>query len=731
MLCTDASRQLDVLRITFSHPFLLTDANTLYRHVRYTTPGPSFVCLLCDHAKRFHMIVRDLESTNLSPEYRAQITVHTYAEDDPIVALVQLMRECVFVGVEHSPRFSHAQFASLRNALGARVMWQDVTRVMLCMRYVKSDEEVAAAAAAARYVAAGYTQALRNLEPGMCETDVAAHMALGIRRAGSEWTAYPEFVAAGTNGLCGHHPASRKRLEEGEVLFMELGACHDRVHAARMHTLYHGTALPAWYVCAEAVMRGALAHAASLCVPGARCKDVYDQVNCLVHAGLDADVTPRLPTGCQRVRLQRRVGYSIGLGNDVDWCDAGLFVDPSSEERLAAGNVLHLIPWIQIEGVGAMGFSDVVLVGANSGATSLFDRPQPAHAETSVFCLDRRSTRTSSAQERLVMPSNVSVAAATPLVRVADKGSPLHHVYLKDERARDGARSYKVLGVTRAVDALLDDGTLVRGTSTVSTMSDGNHGECLAMVARKRGLKCVVFLPDNVSDERVTAIAALGADVRRLVGCDYDECIAAVRCESKRHGWIVVADTSWAGYTRVPRWIATGYATLFHEALAQMAPHAPTHCFVQAGVGTLLQSACNALPSTTTLICVESVDAACIYENLTCDRSAATLRPCVGTTNSIMQGLNCATPSIDAYETIRGRVDACVAIGDEHARRAVQRLHTAHCIDCSPSGAAGVAGLCGLTSEARRNLGLDLADTRVLIVLTEGVTDVTQFNALI
>ena len=82
---------------------------------------------------------------------------------------------------------------------------------------------------------------------------------------------------------------------------------------------------------------------------------------------------------------------------------------------------------------------------------------------------------------------------------------------------------------------------------------------------------------------RAAAIEAECATVRRA-GATYDESVQMTTEIAAREGWLVVSDTSWPGYTEVPRLVMQGYRLMVDEALDQIGA-APTHVFIQAGVG--------------------------------------------------------------------------------------------------------------------------------------------------
>ena len=137
--------------------------------------------------------------------------------------------------------------------------------------------------------------------------------------------------------------------------------------------------------------------------------------------------------------------------------------------------------------------------------------------------------------------------------------------------------------------------------------------------------------------------------------------LAAASCaDSTDH--VLVQDTSWPGYTEIPRHIVDGYHTLFAEIDDQLQELAPTLLVVPTGVGSLLQAALEHYRSPgrvdrPAVLAVEPVTAACVTRSLaagdtiTVDSSAPT----------IMAGLNCGTVSDNAWPVIRGGLDAAVS----------------------------------------------------------------------
>lgn len=297
--------------------------------------------------------------------------------------------------------------------------------------------------------------------------------------------------------------------------------------------------------------------------------------------------------------------------------------------------------------------------------------------------------------------------AATPLVecRRAAEALGIGGLWVKDESARFGLNSFKVLGASWAMSRL--------NARVFAAATDGNHGRAVAWMARRMGADAHIFVPGNTSRARREAISREGAQVHAIEGT-YDEAVRACAEASAASGWQVLSDTGYEGYLEIPQWVAAGYGTLFAE-YAEQALGPPDVVFVQGGVGGLLSAAVRHFGSTSKLVAVEPLEADCLLESITSPLGEP--RTARGKQNSIMQGLNCGEVSLAAWPLVRSGVDLFVAIEDELALEAMGSLSP---MDCGESGAAGVAGLIAVcrTGVLAEELGIGPA-TRVLAINTE------------
>lgn len=328
-------------------------------------------------------------------------------------------------------------------------------------------------------------------------------------------------------------------------------------------------------------------------------------------------------------------------------------------------------------------------------------------------------------------------------------------IFYKDEGGRFGIGSFKALGGAYAVLRLLQRHILdcrnERASSrdlaagrhadlttqvTVTSATDGNHGRSVAWGARTFGAGCVIYLPEIVSEGRCRAIAAFGAQVRRVAGT-FDDAVRQAAADAAAHSWQVVPDTVCAGCTSdAPRDVMQGYSLMIDEACAQCGA-IPSHVFVQGGVGGLAAAACAYLweryaDARPCLVVVEPEKADCLLRSAMAGRPT----PAQGPLDTIMGGLAFGEASPLAWRILERGADAFVTIDDDAAIDCMRLLAEGRFGD-EPvvAGESAVAGLAGLLMacvdrDAREVLRLR-ADSRVLVFGTEGATDMDTYRSIV
>jgi diaminopropionate ammonia-lyase len=324
--------------------------------------------------------------------------------------------------------------------------------------------------------------------------------------------------------------------------------------------------------------------------------------------------------------------------------------------------------------------------------------------------------------------------APTPARRLAALAARLglREVIVKDETARFGLNAFKPVGALFATATLQERGVIRRG-DVLACASEGNHGRAVARAARDLGCHARVYMAASVAPARVEAIRGEGGEVV-LVHGSYDDAVRAVARDARDAGWTIVSDTSWDGYSEIPRLIVLGYTRLMDETWGAAEPSVPVPdvIFVPAGVGGLLAGVacwCDWHYGATRprVVAVEPLAAACVQASVRHGAPTAVQGPFT----TRMGGLRCGEMSPDLFPAIDSLVDAFVGIEDEFAFEAMRRLASPADSDpqvlCAASGAAALGGLLATLSDpALADLRHWLAlgpNTRALVIASEGATD--------
>lgn len=351
----------------------------------------------------------------------------------------------------------------------------------------------------------------------------------------------------------------------------------------------------------------------------------------------------------------------------------------------------------------------------------------------------------------------------TPLVDLKNlaKEIGLKSFFVKDESYRFGLNAFKVLGASYAIanfirDKIgLDENTFTfdeitsgetrkkLGHIIFSTATDGNHGRAVAWTANKLGQKSKVFMPKGSSLERLENIRRENSDAN-IMEVNYDDCVRLAAKFAEENKGVLIQDTSWEGYTDVPKNIMKGYMTMAYEACNDFREKGifPSHIFLQAGVGSMAASVTaffrNVMKDNPPkIIIVEPNKANCLYR--TADANDGKLHFVKGDLDSIMAGLNCGEPVTIGWPILESYADYFLSVDDIFTKIGMRVLANNISDDkkiISGESGAVTSGIVYslMTDDSLRNyrekIGLD-KDSVVLCISTEGDTDKKSYKEII
>ena len=305
------------------------------------------------------------------------------------------------------------------------------------------------------------------------------------------------------------------------------------------------------------------------------------------------------------------------------------------------------------------------------------------------------------------------------------------NIYYKDEGERFDLKSFKALGGAFAVDKVSKN----KKEITVATATAGNHGRSVAWGAKRLGIKCKIFISENVSEERAEKMRKLNADVIRVKG-NYETSLNECIKQSKENNWEIVQDVSWQNYKTTPQLIMAGYTLMIKEIKEQIDIEKITHVFLQAGVGGMAAAVIAGFAKFSKnipqFIIVEPETADCVFQSIKNKKSTIVdIKK-----ESLMGGMSCESVSTIAWEILKNSCNYCLTVSDEFIAPMIAMLNrkkiSSEKIISGECGVPGVISLKGILSNEKLRSSMNLnSNSNVLLIGCEGLTDEVNYEKLL
>ncbi len=321
----------------------------------------------------------------------------------------------------------------------------------------------------------------------------------------------------------------------------------------------------------------------------------------------------------------------------------------------------------------------------------------------------------------------------TPLISLnkLSKKIKVKNIFYKDESKRFHLKSFKALGGAYAVEKITKGNKEV----IISTATAGNHGRSVAWGSKKLGLKCNIFISENVSENRAEVMRSFEANVIRVKG-NYENSLNECIEQSHKNNWQIVQDVAWQDYKLVPKLTMAGYSVMMKEISKQLNTNKISHVILQAGVGgmaaAMIAGIARYLDHIPKIITVEPDSAACVLESI----KKGKIEKISIDKESLMGGMSCGEVSLVPWEILKNSVSHCVSISDDNISNTVKQLANSGFADkkivggeCSTPGIISLIGMCN-NSEVKKELDLNI-NSNVLLFGCEGDADEKLYQKLL
>ena len=243
--------------------------------------------------------------------------------------------------------FNLEQHSKLKALLPSGASLHPVSGVVENLRMIKSPAEIDQIRKSVLVNSEAYARTLRRVRLGMRERDVAAELDYQMRVFGAEKPAFDTIVATGVRTALPHAQPTSRRLEENDLLLIDMGACLDGYMSDMTRMAFLG-------------------------IPTKRVQTLYGAVLEAQLAGIAAvrpGVTAARVDGAAREVLKkhgldRQFVHSTGHGLGLE-IHEGPRIGKKDKTVLRAGMVITIEPGAYIDRFGGVRIEDTVLVTAN------------------------------------------------------------------------------------------------------------------------------------------------------------------------------------------------------------------------------------------------------------------------------------------------------------------------------------------------------------------------------
>jgi len=186
--------------------------------------------------------------TDLEDVKKSSASEHILGFEDEVGMLHSLMHiwnelglEKGRIGVENTfLKVSMFEMFKHPHAKPEKLEFADATSIMTDLRIVKTSEEIELMRKAARVADEAMKAAVQSTRPGVAETEIAAEAEYSMRKNGAE-EFFRTYVASGPRSSIAHGVVSRRKVEDGDIVMIDLHPTVNGYHSDICRTVCAGT----------------------------------------------------------------------------------------------------------------------------------------------------------------------------------------------------------------------------------------------------------------------------------------------------------------------------------------------------------------------------------------------------------------------------------------------------------------------------------------------------------
>ena len=243
-----------------------------------------------------------------------------------------------------SQYFLHSTYSRLKKTLGHSVHLYPVTDLVEEMRLIKSEQEIDLIKASVLCNEQVFQQARELIAPGMTEIEIALHIERIMREKGAEQPSFETIVAFGTNAAKPHAVPSKRVLQEGDLVLIDMGLVLQGYCSDMTRTFVVGEPDKVFLERLRVVRKAQLAGIKAIRA-GALCKDVDQAARQVIADAGYGDC----------------FGHSLGHGVGLAVHEAPS-LSTRNQKKLRAGMIVTIEPGIYLPDWGGIRLENMAVV---------------------------------------------------------------------------------------------------------------------------------------------------------------------------------------------------------------------------------------------------------------------------------------------------------------------------------------------------------------------------------
>ena len=213
-------------------------------------------------------------------------------------------------------------------------------------RLIKTEKEIQRMKDAAELGDIGFKTIFNAIEEGMTEKELAAEAEYAMRKAGSDGTSFDTIVASGEKSAYPHSITSNKKVQDGDLIIVDIGAKYNGYCSDMTRTFIFGKRDQAKMDLVNLVNEGQQ-FALDNVKAGLNCKELDKLIR-------DYFMDKNKDWGS---RFIHSLGHGVGIDIHED-----PYLSPISQETLEENMVVTIEPGLYIEGLGGARTEDQIVI---------------------------------------------------------------------------------------------------------------------------------------------------------------------------------------------------------------------------------------------------------------------------------------------------------------------------------------------------------------------------------